>query len=120
MQLELFIYETVRELLRSINIILNVYQINILNNTILMHQISTKTAPSVFLSKFKKPSRLYRTRFSNVNYIKPTYKLNKYKFRILVRGPYLWNEFLIQTEKEIESTSSFKILTSKTKIIIII
>ena len=54
-----------------------------------MHQISTKTAPSVFLSKFKKPSRLYPTRFSNVNYIKPTYKLNKYKFRILVRGPYL-------------------------------
>ena len=113
MQLELFIYETVRELLRSINIILNVYQINILNNTILMHQISTKTAPSVFLFKLKKPSRLYRTRFSNVNYIKPTYKLNKYKFRILVRGPYLWNEFLIQTEKEIESTSTFKILVKQ-------
>ena len=45
-----------------------------------MHQISTKTAPSVFLSKFKKPSHLYPTRFSNVNYIKPTYKLNKCKF----------------------------------------
>ena len=102
-------HETVRELLRSINI-LNVYQINILNNTILMHQISTKTAPSVFLSKFKKPSHLYPTRFSYVNYIKPTYKLNKCKFRISVRGPYLWNEFLTQTEKEIESTSNFKIL----------
>ena len=47
-------YESVRELLRSINI-LNVYQINILNNTILTHQISTKTPPSVFLSKLKKP-----------------------------------------------------------------
>ena len=84
-------YETVRELLRSINI-LNVYQINILNNTILMHQISTKTAPSVFLSKFKKPSHMYPTRFSNVNYIKPTYKLNKCKFWISIRRPYLWNE----------------------------
>ena len=76
MQLELFStknYETVRELLISINI-LNAYQINILNNTFLMHQISAKTAPSVFLSKFKKPSHLYPTRFSNVNYIKPTYK----------------------------------------------
>ena len=57
MQLELFTtkkYEKVRELLRSINI-LNVYQINILNNTILMYQIGTKTAPSVFLSKLEKP-----------------------------------------------------------------
>ena len=80
--------------MRSINI-LNVYQINILNNTILMHQISTKTAPSVFLSKFKKPSHLYPTRFSNV------------------RGPYLWNEFLTQTEKEIESTSTFKMLVKQ-------
>ena len=78
-----------------------------------MYQISTKTAPSVFLSKCKKPSHLYPTRFSNVNYIKPTYKLNKCKFRISVRGPYLWNEFLTQTEKEIESTSTFKILVKQ-------
>ena len=114
MQSELFStkkYETVGELLRSINILNE--QINILNNTILMHQISTKTTPSVFLSKFKKPSHLYPTRFSNVNYIKPTYKLNKCKFRISVRGPYLWNEFLTQTEKEIESTSTFKILVKQ-------
>ena len=67
-----------------------------------MHQISTKTAPSAFLSKFKKPSHLHPTRFSNVNYIKPAYKLNKCKFWISVRGLYLWNEFLTQTEKEIE------------------
>ena len=78
-----------------------------------MHQISTKFSTSVFLSKFQKPSHLYPTRFSNVNYIKPTYKLNKCKFRISVRGPYLWNEFLTQTEKEIESTSTFKILVKQ-------
>ena len=84
-----------------------------------MHQISTKFSTSVFLSKFQKPSHLYPTRFSNVNYTKPTCKLNKYKFSILVRGPYLWNEFLTQTEKEIESTSSFKILV-KQKLFIII
>ena len=79
-----------------------------------MHQISTKTAPSVFLSKFKKPSHLHPTRFSNVSYIKPSYKLNKYKFQISIRGPYLWNEFLTQTdEKEIESTSSFKIVVKQ-------
>ena len=75
-----------------------------------MNQISTKTAPSVFLSKSKKHSHLYPTRFSYVNYIKPICKLNKCKLRISIRGPYLWNEFLTQTEKEIESTSSFKIV----------
>ena len=75
-----------------------------------MHQISTKTAPSVLLSKFKKPSHLYPTRFSSVSYIKPTYKLSKCKFLISIWGPDLWNELLTQTEKEIESTSSFKIV----------
>ena len=73
-----------------------------------MHQISTKTALNVFLSKFKNPSHLYPTRFSNVSYIKPTYKLNNCKFCISTRVPYLWNEFLTQTDKEIESTFSFK------------
>ena len=97
-------YETVLELLRSIKI-LNLHQINILNNTVLMYQISTKTAPSVFLSKFKKPSHLYPTRFFNVSYIKPTHKLNKCKFRISIRGPYLWNEFLTQTMFNIKNVN---------------
>ena len=57
--------EIILELMRSIKI-LNVYQINILNNTILMHQISTKTAPKGFLSKLQKNSHLYPTRFSDV------------------------------------------------------
>ena len=102
-------YETVHELPRSIKI-LNVYQIHILNSTVLMHQISTKAVPNVFLSKFEKSSHLYPTRFSNISYIRPTCKLNKCKFRISILGPNLWKEFLSQTEKEIESTSSFKIV----------
>ena len=64
-----------------------------------MHQISTKTAPSVFLSKFKKLSHLYPTRFSNASYIMPPHKLNTWKYQISIRGPYLWNEFITQTEK---------------------
>ena len=69
-----------------------------------MHQISTK----VCLSKLKKPSHLYPSRFSNISYIKATYKLKKCRFQISIRGLYLWIEFLTQTEKEIESKSSFK------------
>ena len=34
---------------------------------------------------------------------------NKWKYQISIRGPYFWNEFVNQTEKEIDSTSSFKI-----------
>ena len=86
MKLELFTTKNVWNNSKGITEInaLNLYQINILNNTILMHQISTKTAKSLFLSKFKKPSHLYPTRFSNVNYIKPTHKLNKCKFGFLL------------------------------------
>ena len=68
-------YESVRELLISLKI-LNVYQINILNNASFMHRINTKTAPTVFLSKFNKPSHIYPTRFSQINYAKSTHKLN--------------------------------------------
>ena len=43
-----------------------------------------------------------------MDYAKPTHKLNRCKYRISIRGPYIWNEFLSNTEKEIELTSSFK------------
>ena len=35
------------------------------------------------------------------------------KFQISIRGRYLWKEFLTHTEKEIESTSSFKIVVKQ-------
>ena len=64
--------------------------------------------PSVFPSKFRKPSHLYPTRFSNFSYIKPTHKLNK--CRDFNQRNLFQNEFVNQTEKEIESISSFKIV----------
>ena len=62
-------YESVRELLTSLKI-LNVYQINILNNASFMRKINTKSELTVFLSKFTKPSHIYPTRFSQINYAK--------------------------------------------------
>lgn len=105
-------YESVQELLRSLKI-LNVYQINILNNIILMHHVSTKTAPIAFLTEFTKPTHWYHTRFSNFSYVRPTYKLHKSKYRISIRGPYLWNDFLSQTEKAMEKISCFKTAIKK-------
>ena len=48
------------------------------------------------------------TRFSQLNYTKPTHKLSSCKCRVSVGGPYLWNEYLTKRKKkEIELSSSF-------------
>ena len=109
-------YESVRELLRSLKIV-NVYQINILRNTFFMHRINNNSAPIVFLNKLTKPSHLYPTRFSQLNYSKPTHELDRCKYRISIRGPYIWNEYLTKKEKEIELTSNFK-LAVKSKLLL--
>ena len=67
-------YESVREILKSLNI-LNMYQINILNNAIFMHRVNANNAPNIFLEKLTKPYHLYETRFSQINFTKPTHKL---------------------------------------------
>ena len=49
----------------------NVYQLNILNNIMFLHKISTKTAPSVFDPHFQKPSN-----FKNpANFLESNYSL---------------------------------------------
>ena len=61
-----------------------------------MHRINTISAPIVFLDKLTKPAHLYPTRFSQLNYSKPTHKLN----RTSIRGPYIWNEYLTKRKKK--------------------
>ena len=73
-----------------------------------MQKVRTATAPSVFLPKFQKPAHSYPTNFSKLNYIKPTSQLSRSKYRISVKDPALWNEFLTNSEKEIENLSLFK------------
>ena len=62
----------------------------------------------MFLSKFWKPAHPNPTNFSELNYIKPRSQLSSSKYRISVRGPAHWNEFLTDSEKEIENLSPFK------------
>ena len=100
-------FDHTKELFRS-NKILNIYQLNILKNTVFMQQVNIKSAPKVFYSKFLKPSHPYPTNFSNSNYIQPFTKLNLCKFRISYRGPYLWNNLLNYKEKQIQNTEDFK------------
>ena len=73
-----------------------------------MHKVRNGTATAVFLPKFQKPAHPYPTNFSKLNYIKPMPQLSRAKYRISVRGPTLSNEFLTNSEKEIENLSLFK------------
>ena len=88
--------------------ILNIYQLNILSNIIFMHRVENKTAPSIFLTKFCKPSHPYPTNFSAHNFLVPTLKLKKSKYRVSIRGPLLWNNILTAAEKTQESLPKFR------------
>ena len=67
--------------------ILNIYQLNILSNIIFMHRLGNKTASSIFLTKFCKPSHAYPTNFLAHNFLVPTLKLKKSEYRVSTRGP---------------------------------
>ena len=49
-------FEHTNELFKSSKI-LNVYKLNIFNTAVFMHKIQGKSAPSIFLPKFRKPSQ---------------------------------------------------------------
>ena len=83
-----------------------------------MYKTKNRTLPSSFLEKFEQSSHLYPTRFSSGNYRKPQIKFRKCRFRILIRGPAMWNNLVGSTEKEIQLSSLFK-TKIKTKLFIL-
>ena len=90
--------------------ILNIYKLNlnILNIAVFMYQIINKTAHLTFWGSFEKICHGYPINFSQFNYKIPKTTLSKSKFRISFRGPSIWNNFLQNSEKEIESLPLFK------------
>ena len=64
-----------------------------------MHRVENKTPRSIILTKFCKPSHPYPTNFSAHNFLVPTLKLKKSKYRVSIRGPLLWNNILTAAEK---------------------
>ena len=87
---------------------LNIYQLNIFNNLLFLHRVKKAKAPNVFLSKFLRPSHHYPTSFSQNNYIVPSFKLTKSKYRITIRAPKLWNIILNIEEKLIKNLQFLK------------
>ena len=63
-----------------------------------MHRVENKTALSIFLTKCCKLSHTYPTNFSAHNFLVPTLKLKKSKYRVSIRGLLLWNNILTTTE----------------------
>ena len=100
-------YYHTKELFRSCSVLI-VYKLILLNTSIFIHKIKTGTGPAAFHATFKIPSHSHPTPFSSVNYSKPKTRLRKSRFRISIRGPAIWNNFVGNTEKELESSSLFK------------
>ena len=100
-------YYHTKELFKNCNV-LNVYKLNLLNTSVFMHKIRTGSGPSSFGKTFEMPSHPYPTRFSSTSYKKPKIKFRKSRFRISIRGPTIWNDFVANTTKELESSSLFK------------
>ena len=73
-----------------------------------MHKIYNETAPATFFELFQKVYHSYPTGFSKLCYKIPKTNLAKYKYRISSRGVLIWNNFLSDYEKQIESLSLFE------------
>ena len=73
-----------------------------------MHCVENKTQPSIFLTKFCKPSHPYPTNFSAHNFLVPTLKLKKSSYRVSIRDPLLWNNILTAAEKTQKSLPKFR------------
>ena len=70
-----------------------------------MHKLSIDDLPKHFNNTFKKSDHKYPTKFSICNYSLKKHFLESIKF---YRGPKLWNEFLSNEEKKIESQILFQ------------
>ena len=96
-----------RPLLQRLNA-LNVYQIKLFQHINFMHRLSIDGLPKHFNNTFKKPDHKYPTKFSICNYSLKKHSLKSSKFAVSYRGPKLWNEFLSNEEKKIESQILFQ------------
>ena len=96
-----------RPLLQRFNA-LNVYQINLFQHLNFTHRLNINDLPKNFNNTFKKPDHKYLTKFSICDYSLKKHSLKSSKFAVSYRGPKLWNEFLSNEGKKIESQILFQ------------
>ena len=95
-----------RPLLRSLNT-LNVYQINLFQHLRFIYNLSKNETPAVFSNLIKKPVNKYPKNCSENNFSLKSSFLIGSKFCISFQGPKVWNDFLTNEEKEINSYALF-------------
>ena len=95
-----------RPLLRSLNA-LNVYQINLYQHLNFIHKFKKKQTPKIFNDIIDAPVHQYPIKFSTENFSVKRFALRSTKYSISVRGPKIWNDFLTNEEKSIDSPALF-------------
>ena len=73
-----------------------------------MYKMKIGTGSAAFHATFKMPSHSHPTRFLSVSYSKPETRIRKSRFRISICGPAIWNNFVANTGKELESSPLLK------------
>ena len=95
-----------RPLLHSLNA-LNVYQINLHLHLNFMYKFKNTQTPKIFNDIIDTLVHQYPAKFSKANLSKKRLALRSTKYSISVRGPKIWNEFLTNEEKSIDSHALF-------------
>ena len=72
-----------------------------------MYNLSKNETPAVFNNLIKKSVNKYPKKFSESNFSLKSFFLNGSKFCISLQGPKVWNDFLTNEEKEINSYALF-------------
>ena len=96
-------FEHTKELFKSASVL------NLLSIAVFMHNVHTKASPPVFTGSFQRISQLYSTRSSTLNFSKLKLKPTKSKYRISIKVPAIWNDFVEDCLKSIEKTPFFKV-----------
>ena len=72
-----------------------------------MYKFKNKQTPKIFNGIIDTPVHQYPTKFLKANFSVKQFALRSTKYSILVRGPKIWNEFLTNEEKSMDSQAFF-------------
>ena len=93
-------------LLQSLNA-LNVYQINLYQHLNFMYKFNNKQTPRIFHDLIEKPAHQYPSQFLKTDFSLKKFSLSTTKYSISYGGPKIWNDFLTNEEKVMQSYSLF-------------
>ena len=68
-----------------------------------MYKFKNKQTPKIFNDIIDTLVHQYPTKFSKVNFSVKRFALRRIKYSISIRGPKIWNEFLANEEKSVDS-----------------